>query len=215
MDTQGCEEIQFRLLYDGPLPSGDSQSAARVKHQIRKPFHKQLIEVWKNHPSLKQFYEGRTPKRFEVGEPPSEETVSVMYKMARRWERCGYRFLPLVCKTSGVAVSLDILFLRRGEAGHLVSSTGGDIDNRIKTLFDALRMPQERQEVSSKPDADEDPFLCLLEDDSLITEFKVTTDRLLTPLEPGGLENNVQLVIHVKTLVIRRDQNMWDAFLID
>jgi hypothetical protein len=27
---------------------------------------------------------------------------------------------------------------------------------------------------------DEDPFFCLLEDDSLITEVNITTDRLLT-----------------------------------
>jgi hypothetical protein len=207
--------MRFRLLYDGYLPSGDSKGSASVKHQIRKVLHKQLIELWKNHPFLKNFYTGQTPRRWVAGEEPSEERVSVMYKMADKFERCGYRFLPLVRNTSGVAVSLDILFLRRGEAGRLVSSGGGDIDNRIKTLFDALKMPQHCQEVVGPPDADEDPFLCLLEDDSLITEFKVTTDRLLTPLEEGGYENNVRLIIHVKTLVVRQDTDTWDLFKFD
>jgi hypothetical protein len=35
---------------------------------------------------------------------------------------------------------LNILFLRADIPGKVVQS--GDIDNRLKTLFDALRMPQ-------------------------------------------------------------------------
>jgi hypothetical protein len=46
-------------------------------------------------------------------------------------------------------------------------------------------------------DADEDPFYCLLEDDSLITSIAITTDRLLIPQEAGEKLSNVDLVIHV------------------
>lgn len=95
--------------------------------------------------------------------------------------------------------SLDILFLRRDEPGSLIES-GGDIDNRIKVLFDALRMPTDNEIRGFTPEQDEVPFLCLLEDDVLIAEFKVTTDRLLTPTGSGHPNSDVQLVIHVKTV---------------
>jgi len=52
------------------------------------------------------------------------------------------------------------------------------------------------------PKADEqDYFFCLLEDDHLITEFTVTSDRLLAPLRTGESENDVYLVIKVRTRV--------------
>ena len=55
---------------------------------------------------------------------------------------------------------------------------GGDIDGRIKTLFDALRMPSEEEEkVGGTPTAN--PLYCLLESDSLISDLSVRTARLL------------------------------------
>jgi hypothetical protein len=84
----------------------------------------------------------------------------------------------------GLACSLDILFLRRDSPGNLVRS-GGDIDNRINTLFDALRRPENGEEVAGfPPGPNEDPFFCLMETDSLVTEVSVITDRLLLPQAP-------------------------------
>jgi hypothetical protein len=200
--------MQFRLTYEGRLPAG-GQHARKVKHDIRKVLHKQLLELWKNHHFLKSFVEGRTPRVL-----PDGELVSVMYQMADDFTRCGYRFLPLIRNSSGVACSLDILFLRREEPGQLISG-GGDIDNRIKVLFDALKMPQECSEVDGfVPDANENPFLCLLEDDRLITEFRVTTDRLLTPPGAGDI-TDVQLIIHVKALVVKNSADTWAMFNYD
>jgi hypothetical protein len=49
------------------------------------------------------------------------------------------------------------------------------------------------------PDPEENPFFCLLEDDNLITRVSVTTDRLLTVLDPAAGEQpkDVHLIIHV------------------
>ncbi len=59
-------------------------------------------------------------------------------------------------------------------------------------------MPQECSEVSkATPSEDEDPFFCLLQDDSLITEIKVTTDRLLVPVTDDESLHDVVLIIHV------------------
>jgi len=74
----------------------------------------------------------------------------------------------------------------------------GDIDNRLKVLFDALKYPHETQEVENAPQgADENPCFCLLEDDQFIDHVSVTTDRLLTPLEGTESEHDVSLIIHV------------------
>jgi hypothetical protein len=43
----------------------------------------------------------------------------------------------------GSACSLSILFLRHEPQGGIIQS--GDLDNRINTLFDALRIPDELQ----------------------------------------------------------------------
>ena len=78
----------------------------------------------------------------------------------------------------------------------IAPTQGGDLDNRLKTLLDALRAPKVLAEVPehAQPSADESPFLCLLEDDALIDGLSVTTDRLLRPEENPS---NFVLVIHV------------------
>lgn|SRR2546425_4871760 len=120
--------------------------------------------------------------------------------LAEEYTRCGFRFVPLVRKDSAFSCSLDILFLRRDNPGNLVCS-GGDIDNRIKVLFDALRIIDNRSELGTAnpiPAPGEDPFFCLLEDDNLITDVKITTDRLLVPVQSEENIHDVELVIHVK-----------------
>ena len=202
------EEMQFRLLYDGRLPSKGAQDSRIVAHEIRKVFHKQLLELWQRHDFLKTFIEGKTPKTF-----PDGELVSVMSKMADNFTRYGFRWLPLIRNSSGVACSLDILFLRREEPGAVVHA--GDIDNRIKVLFDAMQMPEELNQVQGfSPDSDEDPFLCLLQNDRHITDFRVTSDRLLTPTASGH-KDDVRLIIHVKALVVRNTVDTWALFNYD
>lgn len=96
---------------------------------------------------------------------------------------------------------LHILFLRPDTPGQMIRS--GDIDNRLKTLFDALRMPAEAQELGKyrEPVEGETPFHVLLQDDKLISQLSVETDLLLEPsaLEPD--ENDARLVITVQTRI--------------
>jgi hypothetical protein len=129
---------------------------------------------------------------------PGGEPTTGIEIMSRKFSRCGYQFLPLVGGEFGTACSLDILFLRRDNPGNLIES-GGDIDNRIKTLFDALRIPEYDNEVDGPPLSDEWPFFCLMETDQLITEVKITTDRLLAPQADDEHIHDVHLVLHVKT----------------
>lgn len=80
-------------------------------------------------------------------------------------------------------------------------ASGGDIDNRLKVLLDGLVMPRTESDLGGIPlEPDENPFFCLLEDDSLITSVSVITDRLLTPLAAGEKISDVCLIIHVTVL---------------
>jgi hypothetical protein len=90
---------------------------------------------------------------------------------------------------------LDITWLRREEAGKIVD--GGDIDNRLKTLFDGLRMPHNGNEIASPPATDNERRYCLLEDDKLITKLSVSTHQLLEPMQPGEEPQDVDLLLHV------------------
>jgi hypothetical protein len=195
--------MEFRLLYHGRLPAeGRAGGRAKEKHLLRKLFHKQLRELWNQHPDLRRF--GQETYHI-VNRGAGRLAVHTNAPGAKTWiehiaddhSRCGGRFVPLVSEAGGFTCSLDILFLRRDNPGHIVAS-GGDIDNRIKVLFDGLKIPEVLNDLGGMPiEADEDPFFCLLEDDKLITRVSVTTDRLLQPLAADENIHDVFLEIHV------------------
>jgi hypothetical protein len=131
---------------------------------------------------------------------PGHEGKTWLDHIADDYQRCGGRFVPLVREASGFTCALDILFLRRDNPGNLIGNAG-DIDNRIKVLFDGLRMPKTVQEMGAfSVDPDENPFFCLLEDDKLVTKVSVTTDRLIIPQRSDENVNDVLLVIYVTVL---------------
>jgi hypothetical protein len=68
-------------------------------------------------------------------------------------------------------VFLEDYFLRKEEPGRLYQ--GGDLDNRLKTLFDALSVPNKEQVVDDPTMVEQ--VYCLLEDDRLITKVDIDT----------------------------------------
>ena len=100
--------------------------------------------------------------------------------------------MPLVRESLSLHCGLKIIYLRKEDIGNLVYQ-GGDVDNRIKTLFDALSVPNEDQ-IIDDPNTD-DPIYCLLEDDRLISGFSIETQRLLS--NPNASTHDVRLVIEV------------------
>lgn len=208
--------MEFRLIYEGILMGSGNKPHVANKHYIRKQIHKQLAELWKTHPTLNAMNTYVYPPKPPEGAPrgsvilddaiarggKGEYGLTYVETMANRFDRCGFRFVPLVSANLDFVCSLNVLFLRRENPGDLLKQ-GGDIDNRIKTLFDALRIPKDGNELVGQPEPDENPFFCLLEDDSLVTEINVTTDRLLTPLKDGQHKNEVVLIIQVKMKAIK------------
>ena len=166
--------VEFRLIYRRSLPAqGSGGSPIREKHAIRRQIHAQLRELWHTNIALE-----RRPRPTQHTRkllvpdlrPDESEVTTGLDFILRDYSQFGYRFVPLINKRIGIACSLDILFLRRDGPGSLVAS-GGDIDNRIKVLFDGLRMPQNNSKIDQFPPQDgENPFFCLLENDG-ITSF--------------------------------------------
>jgi hypothetical protein len=171
--------MEFRLFYRGPLRSNGSVAD---KHAIRRHIHPQLRQLWQQEP-LTAF---TTPSNDYLSD--TNPGPGLIYPLA------GFRFGCLVSERLKLHAELDILFLRPESPGNIIV-TGGDIDNRLKTLFDGLRRPLQPNEIpaADAPQADENPFHCLLSDDALISRVTVTTDRLLVPYAAG----EVVLIIHV------------------
>lgn len=45
--------MEFRLTYDGCLPSAGNNTRKKEKQDIRMSLHPQLCELWCTHPGLK------------------------------------------------------------------------------------------------------------------------------------------------------------------
>lgn len=117
------------------------------------------------------------------------------------FDRKGFQFVPLVTGHFDLVCELDILFLRAEPPGTLFTNTRGDLDNRLKTLFDALCVPKPEQLPQTwEPSDHQRPFFCLLEDDKLVTAIRVESERLLD--EPQE-SSRVKLVIRA-TMKTRR-----------
>ncbi len=181
-NPQPEKTLEFRLIYGGPLyGAGKVNTRSDHKHDIRKVFHEQLKVLWFRNPSL---------SCWESNNSETGIRKQTCRNLAERYSFNGVGYVPLSFDGLGVACKLDILMLRPEMPGQTLIK-GGDIDNRLKTLFDALRMPKPGE--VSEPEGGINPFYCLLEDDSLINHISVTTDLLLGKVEA----NEVRLVITV------------------
>ena len=210
----GAEQMKFRLIYDGPLqPSqrdpehGQEDPLAIHKQKIRKVFHGQLKRLWETHPFLSTYmvhpqnhHNTSVPDGFFRTGPDPSKMVLLRDFLPNLYQENGYRFLPLVREEWSLMCGLDILFLRRDRPGSAIQA--GDIDNRIKTLIDALRKPKDGNELRGheKPDANEDPFYVLMEDDKQVSSFTVETDDLLDPIELIEADNRRARVIVTVTI---------------
>ena len=200
----------FRLMYQGELKSASGNNRAKDKWAIRHALSPQLQELWQVHHALSGYVgvaedDDYTPDGYLKKSTKEQDQASTARRAAalRVPTQVGaMKFLPLVKKSLDLVCSLDILFLRK-DPGSSVVSNGGDLDNRLKVLFDGLRMPT-LDEVGTQAD-DGKVIYCLTEDDALISDFSVKTDRLLT--KPDAAPSEVILVMEVNIRTVRMNNN--------
>ena len=132
--------MDFVLYYKGRLAANADR---KQKSVIRQSLHPQLKTLWSQEP-LRGVFD------FAKGTGKKEGFVRTV---------AGREVVFLVSSVHHILAELDILMLRHGEAGSIVS--GGDIDNRLKTLFDALRAPTEAESEPVGAAEQGEPVYCL------------------------------------------------------
>ncbi len=168
--------MKFRLVYRGDLKSNGNPAH---KHEIRKVFHRQLFNLWNDYPL-------NEVQQFINIDPDKGDALGI--------SRGGFKFVPLISPRLELVASLEILLLRPESAGSVITQAG-DIDNRLKTLMDALQVPKDGQIPKSIEPKTEDAYLyCLLEDDNLVTSLDISTGKLYDAVSSS---NEVLLVISV------------------
>jgi hypothetical protein len=167
--------MEFALHYRGKL---SPKATAAEKHRIRQHFHPQLKKLWED--------------------PDSPLKCYPLHLQRDAIQQVGaFQFAPFVCKWANLLAELEITLLRPEPPGGIVQY-GGDIDNRLKTLFDAMAIPSQLQQLppNAEPAAGENPFFCVLDDDRRITGLTIHTERLW---EPVTSPDEVELLLLVRT----------------
>jgi len=179
--------MEFTLHYRGPLKAASQRNKRKDhKHDLRRHFHKQLKELWKL-PQLSEFRDSLI-----VPEPDAVETRTLLRRVGQ------YHFAPLIGSYFHLVASLELVMLRAEPEGRIFVRSG-DIDNRLKTLLDALKVPNDEAALPDNvsPSSAESPFFCLLEDDSLVTNVDIQTAHWLEPEVQDSDE--VVLLLRIRT----------------
>ncbi|MGC1779489.1 MAG: hypothetical protein WBB34_16250 [Xanthobacteraceae bacterium] len=210
--------MKFTLIYDGDLPASGNKSKPQEASQIRNEFHHQLADLWDSHVVFRQlartartipnpgagYYVGREPIWSQSKLPDWNDPISPLRE--GQTDFCAAitvpnvaSFIPIVRNSLHLACAVDILFLRHEEPYNLMRQ-GGDLDGRIKTLFDGLKMPDPKnQYVGLAPTAE--PLYVVLEDDALISDFSIRSGRLLGNRSKD--KHRVRLTIDITIKVLR------------
>lgn len=175
--------MEFTLIYQGDLPPNGNSA---IKWEIRNQFDVQMRNLWKAPPlsDIKDY--------IDPNYKPSDAYLGRKVN--------GIEFVSPVSEKISTLADLDITLLSAGQ-GQRVTVRGGDIDNRLKTLLDALRAPTSLQEIPEAPMLHNDGrVFCVLDDDKLVNKLTVKVGRLLTEAD---FSNLAQAVIEVRIRAAR------------
>ncbi|MBP3615549.1 MAG: hypothetical protein IJ473_00375 [Alphaproteobacteria bacterium] len=146
--------MKFKLVYVGEVkinPKKRSQHLQDIR-DILSPQLKRLSEI-----------------------SPYNEIKSRLEKKGKAIKTVGgVKFFPLITPDLNLLAELDIQILHP----ELLETPRADIDNRMKTLLDALKRPQSSHEISEHMNK-KDVCYTLLDDDHLVTKMTINTSHLL------------------------------------
>lgn len=171
--------MKFTLTFSGELPPSGNKPKPEAVWKIREQIHPQIDELLRTHPALRNGFADNYITTIDVQ---------------------GAKYRPLLHRKQDVICGVSITFLSKEDPGQLVRQDG-DIDNRIKTLFDGLRMPNKGDTIpTGKPAFN--PMCCLMEDDSMITGLSVKTDRLLSASNSPATWVHLLIEVHTSVSVV-------------
>jgi hypothetical protein len=159
--------MRFALSFEGSLPSSgnDDQTKPPSKLKqiwdIRDAISPQIEGLFKTHHALRGATGASRITKNIVNDP-------IIIN--------GLQFLALIRPALKLKCGLEIQMLVNHDVASIVTKSG-DLDNRLKTLFDGLRCPASQQEIKQHKLAGTNPHYCLLEDDALITSLQIETLR--------------------------------------
>lgn len=174
--------MEFCLHYDGKLKSNDNASG---KHAIRIALHSQIKALCSDS-MFKGLFESNAEK-------VKQNTGKPLYI-----EHAHKKFYFLVSEHLRTVVDLDICLLLPHDVGAIVNN-GGDLDNRIKTLFDALRIPITTAEIppSDSFDYSSDGMYCLLQDDKLINKITIQGFKDYDPIAADSVRCTIRVTTKI------------------
>lgn len=159
--------MEIVLTYRGRIPA--KRSDRESVWAMRREFHTQLEKLW-----------GREP-----------------FDVLKRWEDSGFAagaprftsswrdqtFVPFLGRDLGVGADLEITLLSGHPRQKRVLSAG-DLDNRVKRLVDALRVPHGDSEMAEAlPPGGR--WYCLLQDDDVVTAVSAKLGTYLASDDPS------------------------------
>jgi hypothetical protein len=152
--------MKFKLLYYGELMTNPKNRSHHVS-EIRMALHHQLKSLM-----------GHSPwKNLADHMVPNPTKAPVLTKSVG-----GCVFNPIISDKLNMFVELDIQMLHPEKIGF----ARADIDNRAKTLLDALRCPQNPHECGENIPKNIGPIYTLLDDDHLVSKLSINTSHLLS-----------------------------------
>ncbi len=222
-DVFGIHFMKFTLTYEGRLPSSNRPKIEDV-WKIRKEIEPQIKDLWASHPALKFVEDNRHfPKHggaplvqahhLHPGPVLSVRMADLqgigsgeildLCEPIKKQSRIGGTawFRPLVRHSYALHCGLKIVFLRHEPPGKVYQ--GGDIDNRVATLLDALAMPKNIEQVLENND-ERNAIYCLMEGDAMLSGYGVESERLLAckdqPTDYVKLLIEVDVRVHQATV---------------
>jgi hypothetical protein len=204
--------MEFKLRYNGDMlrPQQARDARRSEKHALRLHFHEQLREIWRNDARYSQI------NPLEVGEAVYAGNIWDVQRNAENkipyfagtplrgflYQRrlAGYRFVPMVTRVMEADCHLRIALRRPIKPGTIIYS-GGDLDGRLKTLFDAFAMPPQQQDLPEGITGNDAPCLCLLESDELITGLSIESEEWRAAPSSHHAEADITVTIQAVTLM--------------
>ena len=153
--------MKFKLLYFGELKTNPKKRSQHIA-SIRMQFHPQLKKLVEHSPwnNLRKY----------MMPNPVKSPISTKHVGGIDWN-------PIITPNLKLLAELDIMMLHP----EIVGLARADVDNRMKTLLDALRCPQNEHEIGENTPKNIGPIYTLLDDDHLVTKISVNTSHLLSP----------------------------------